>query len=63
VQQPDILLLDEPTNHLDIVITWLEQEIAAFAGAKGVDYARPQFFQKPPRNLGKLIAGRCWCGA
>jgi ABC transport system ATP-binding/permease protein len=34
VAEPDLLLLDEPTNHLDIeAIAWLEEFIAAFAGA------------------------------
>ena len=34
VSQPDLLLLDEPTNHLDIdAIRWLEEFMAAFAGA------------------------------
>jgi ATP-binding cassette subfamily F protein uup len=34
VAEPDVLLLDEPTNHLDIeAIAWLEEFIAAFAGA------------------------------
>ena len=34
VSQPDLLLLDEPTNHLDIdAIHWLENFVAAFAGA------------------------------
>jgi ATP-binding cassette subfamily F protein 3 len=32
--RPDVLLLDEPTNHLDIEgIRWLEDYLAAFAGA------------------------------
>ena len=32
--EPDVLLLDEPTNHLDIeAILWLEEFMAAFAGA------------------------------
>ena len=34
VGEPDVLLLDEPTNHLDLpTILWLEQWLAAFAGA------------------------------
>ncbi len=34
VGEPDLLLLDEPTNHLDLpTILWLEQALAAFAGA------------------------------
>ncbi|HJR59588.1 MAG TPA: ATP-binding cassette domain-containing protein [Vicinamibacterales bacterium] len=34
VSEPDVLLLDEPTNHLDIdAIRWLEEHLAAFAGA------------------------------
>ena len=34
VADPDLLLLDEPTNHLDLdTITWLEEQLAAFAGA------------------------------
>ena len=34
VSQPDLLLLDEPTNHLDIpAISWLEEQLANFAGA------------------------------
>ena len=34
VSEPDVLLLDEPTNHLDIdAIRWLEEYLAAFAGA------------------------------
>jgi len=34
VAEPDVLLLDEPTNHLDIAaIEWLEEFVAAFAGA------------------------------
>jgi ABC transport system ATP-binding/permease protein len=34
VGQPDLLLLDEPTNHLDIdAIAWLEEFLAAYAGA------------------------------
>ena len=34
VSEPDLLLLDEPTNHLDIdAIRWLEDYLAAFAGA------------------------------
>ncbi len=32
--ETDLLILDEPTNHLDLeAIEWLEQQIAAFAGA------------------------------
>ncbi len=32
--QPDLLILDEPTNHLDAEsIEWLEQYLAAYAGA------------------------------
>ncbi|WP_428117139.1 ABC-F family ATP-binding cassette domain-containing protein [Candidatus Poriferisodalis sp.] len=31
---PDILLLDEPTNHLDVdSVAWLEDQLAAWAGA------------------------------
>ena len=34
VAEPDLLLLDEPTNHLDIdAIAWVEDFVAAFAGA------------------------------
>jgi len=34
VAEPDVLLLDEPTNHLDVAsIEWLEDFVAAFAGA------------------------------
>ncbi len=34
VLEPDLLLLDEPTNHLDVgAIEWLEETLAAFAGA------------------------------
>jgi ATP-binding cassette subfamily F protein uup len=34
VMEPQLLLLDEPTNHLDIAaIEWLEETLAAFAGA------------------------------
>ena len=34
VARPDVLLLDEPTNHLDIgAITWLEEQLAEYAGA------------------------------
>ncbi|MEQ5768737.1 ATP-binding cassette domain-containing protein [Halomonas sp. H33-56] len=34
VAEPDLLLLDEPTNHLDLdTIAWLEEQLAAFAGA------------------------------
>ncbi len=34
LKKPDVLLLDEPTNHLDIEsIQWLEQFLAASAGA------------------------------
>lgn len=34
LRKPDVLLLDEPTNHLDIEsIQWLEQFLAASAGA------------------------------
>jgi ATP-binding cassette subfamily F protein 3 len=32
--RPDVLLLDEPTNHLDTdSVTWLEDTLAAYAGA------------------------------
>ncbi len=34
LEQPDLLLLDEPTNHLDAEsVLWLEQHLAAYAGA------------------------------
>jgi ATP-binding cassette subfamily F protein uup len=34
VGEPDALLLDEPTNHLDLpTILWLEEQLAAYAGA------------------------------
>ncbi len=34
VGAPDALLLDEPTNHLDLpTILWLEEQLAAYAGA------------------------------
>jgi ABC transport system ATP-binding/permease protein len=34
VQEPELLLLDEPTNHLDADTTlWLEETLAAYAGA------------------------------
>jgi ATP-binding cassette ChvD family protein len=34
LQKPDLLLLDEPTNHLDAEsVQWLEQHLAAYAGA------------------------------
>ncbi|MDR3202899.1 MAG: energy-dependent translational throttle protein EttA, partial [Bifidobacteriaceae bacterium] len=34
LEQPDLLLLDEPTNHLDAEsVQWLEQHLAAYAGA------------------------------
>src|ERR671927_912652 len=34
IEQPDLLLLDEPTNHLDAEsVQWLEQHLAAYAGA------------------------------
>ncbi|KRE37783.1 ABC transporter ATP-binding protein [Janibacter sp. Soil728] len=34
LQKPDLLLLDEPTNHLDAEsVLWLEQHLAAYAGA------------------------------
>ena len=52
VQQPDILLLDEPTNHLDIeAITWLEQELAAFAGAVGLITHDRSFLQKTATQI------------
>ena len=34
LEKPDLLLLDEPTNHLDAEsVQWLEQHLAAYAGA------------------------------
>ncbi|HLZ23559.1 MAG TPA: ABC-F family ATP-binding cassette domain-containing protein [Ktedonobacterales bacterium] len=34
LRSPDLLLLDEPTNHLDAAtLTWLEDYLAAYAGA------------------------------
>jgi len=34
LSKPDLLLLDEPTNHLDAEsVLWLEQHLAAYAGA------------------------------
>jgi ATP-binding cassette ChvD family protein len=34
LSKPDLLLLDEPTNHLDAEsVQWLEQHLAAYAGA------------------------------
>ncbi|HWE91847.1 MAG TPA: energy-dependent translational throttle protein EttA [Pseudonocardiaceae bacterium] len=34
LSRPDLLLLDEPTNHLDAEsVQWLEQHLAAYAGA------------------------------
>lgn len=34
VGEPDVLLLDEPTNHMDLpTILWLEEALAAYAGA------------------------------
>ena len=34
LSKPDLLLLDEPTNHLDAEsVNWLEQHLAAYAGA------------------------------
>ena len=34
LRRPEVLLLDEPTNHLDLEsLTWLEEFLAAYAGA------------------------------
>ncbi|HRF88481.1 MAG TPA: ATP-binding cassette domain-containing protein, partial [Pseudomonadales bacterium] len=59
VQQPDILLLDEPTNHLDIeAITWLEQEIAAFAGAVVLITHDRSFLQKTATQIWEIDRGQ-----
>jgi ATP-binding cassette subfamily F protein uup len=49
--EPDLLLLDEPTNHLDIdAITWLEDQLARFAGTL--------FFVTHDRAFLRGLAGR-----
>lgn len=59
VQQPDILLLDEPTNHLDIeAITWLEQEISAFAGAVVLITHDRSFLQKTATQIWEIDRGQ-----
>lgn len=65
VQQPDILLLDEPTNHLDIeAITWLEQEISAFAGAVILVTHDRSFLQKTATQIWEVDRGQvfAWRG-
>jgi len=59
VRQPDILLLDEPTNHLDIAaIRWLEEHLAAFAGAIVFITHDRAFLRSVANKIAELDRGR-----
>jgi ABC transport system ATP-binding/permease protein len=59
VGQPDLLLLDEPTNHLDIdAITWLEEFLAAYAGAVLFVTHDRAFLQRLATRIVELDRGR-----
>ena len=58
VSQPDILLLDEPTNHLDLpAITWLEDQLASFAGAIVLITHDRRFLQSVANGIAELDRG------
>ena len=59
VAQPDLLLLDEPTNHLDIeAITWLETQLADYAGAVLFITHDRAFLQQLATRIVELDRGR-----
>jgi ATP-binding cassette subfamily F protein uup len=59
VGQPDVLLLDEPTNHLDIdMIAWLEDQVAAYAGAVVFVTHDRAFLERLATRIIELDAGR-----
>jgi ATP-binding cassette subfamily F protein uup len=59
VSQPDLLLLDEPTNHLDIeAIGWLEDYLAAYAGAVLFVTHDRAFLQRLATRIVELDRGR-----
>src|SRR5205085_10270207 len=59
VAQPDLLLLDEPTNHLDLeAIGWLEEFLAAYAGALVFVTHDRMFLQRLATRIVELDRGR-----
>ncbi|HEY2629193.1 MAG TPA: ATP-binding cassette domain-containing protein, partial [Usitatibacter sp.] len=58
VLEPDLLLLDEPTNHLDVgAIEWLEETLAAFAGAMIVVTHDRRFLDRVATRIVELDRG------
>ena len=59
VLEPDLLLLDEPTNHLDVAaIEWLEETLAAFAGAVLFVTHDRRFLDRVATRIVELDRGR-----
>jgi ATP-binding cassette subfamily F protein uup len=59
VAEPSLLLLDEPTNHLDLdSIEWLEQYLAAYAGAIVFVTHDRAFLQRLATRIVELDRGR-----
>ncbi|MFO7300989.1 MAG: ATP-binding cassette domain-containing protein [Acidobacteriota bacterium] len=59
VASPDLLLLDEPTNHLDIdAIAWLEDFLAAYAGAVVFVTHDRSFLRRLATRIVELDRGR-----
>jgi ATP-binding cassette subfamily F protein uup len=59
VLDPDLLLLDEPTNHLDVAaIEWLEEAIAALAGAVVFVTHDRRFLDRVAQRIVELDRGR-----
>ena len=59
VVEPALLLLDEPTNHLDVAaIEWLEETLAAFAGAVLFVTHDRRFLDRVAQRIVELDRGR-----
>src|SRR5258706_768703 len=59
VLAPDLLLLDEPTNHLDVTaIEWLEEALAALAGAVLFVTTDRRFLDRVAQRILELDRGR-----
>ena len=59
VMEPALLLLDEPTNHLDVAaIEWLEETLAAFAGAVLFVTHDRRFLDRVAQRIVELDRGR-----
>ncbi len=55
LRAPDILLLDEPTNHLDAgALAWLEDYLAAYAGAVVVVSHDRHFLNRAVTRIGEI---------